>query len=262
MRLEAVMVCVDYADFLEETLPYTLPIVDDLVVVTRPGDGRTAGLCHRHGVRCLSTNAFYSGGEVFNKARGINYGLMHMRQADWVLHLDADVILPPRTRWLLENSNLEPYKIYGCDRFNVLGREAWDEFKARPSLQFESSCRITPPNQFQLGSRLVHYAYGGYLPIGYFQLWHPGKSGINRYPDTCEGEGTAERTDVLHSLQWDRENRVLVPEMFVLHLETKSRGGPHMGANWRGRTTPAFTTDERDYRAFLRSRPSQSPYGH
>ena len=36
-RLEAVTVCVDYADYLEETLPFLLPHVDDLVVITTPG---------------------------------------------------------------------------------------------------------------------------------------------------------------------------------------------------------------------------------
>ena len=45
-RIEAVTVCVDYADYLEETLPFLLPHVDDLVVVTTPEDGRT-----RQGVR-------------------------------------------------------------------------------------------------------------------------------------------------------------------------------------------------------------------
>ena len=42
MRIEAVCVCVDYADYLEEVLPFLLPHVDDMVVVTTPQPGRVS----------------------------------------------------------------------------------------------------------------------------------------------------------------------------------------------------------------------------
>ena len=94
MRIEAVAICVDYADYLEETLPSLLPHVDDLVIVTTPEDSRTRRVCARHSVRCLPTRCFYRDGEAFNKARGINYGLANLKLDDWVLHITlADKIL-------------------------------------------------------------------------------------------------------------------------------------------------------------------------
>ena len=149
-RIEAVTVCVDYADYLEETLPFLLPHVDDLVVITTPEDGRTRKACARHGVRCLPTRCFYREGDAFNKARGINYGLANLKLDGWVLHIDADIVLPQRTRYLLDTMDLDPRKLYGCDRVNCVGRAAWDDFKADPEVQFEWRCLVKPPRRWPL----------------------------------------------------------------------------------------------------------------
>jgi hypothetical protein len=247
MRIEAVCVCVDYADYLEEVLPFLLPHVDDMVVVTTPEDGRTRKACARLGVRCLPTRCFHREGEAFNKARGINYGLANLKLDGWVLHIDADIVLPQRTRYLLNNMDLDARKLYGCDRVNCVGRAAWDDFKENPELQYEWRCLIKPPRRWPLGARIAHMEYGGYCPIGFFQLWSPRGSGITRYPQVCQG--TAEHSDVLHAIQWDREDRCLIPELICVHLETKDKGDRRpMGQNWAGRTTPEFTRDEKPYR--------------
>lgn len=243
MRIEAVTVCVNYADFLEETLPHTLSQVDDLVVVTIPEDVRTRGLCHKMGVRCLPTHSFHQWGDRFNKGRAINYGLANLRLDGWVLHIDADIVMPSRTRWMMGISCMEPHKIYGCDRVDVVGRAAWDAYKAKPDIQYVHSCRVQPPRQFGIASRLIHVGYGGYCPIGFWQAWNPGASGIDRYPET---QGSAEHTDVLHAAQWDKEDRQLIPEFYVLHLMTRGEAGS--GSNWSGRKSPAFTLQEAPYR--------------
>jgi hypothetical protein len=246
-RLEALTVCVDYADYLEETLPFLLPHVDDLVVVTTPDDGRTHRVCKRYGVRFLPTRCFYRDGEKFNKARGINYGLANLKLDGWVLHIDSDIVLPLRTRYMLKEMDLDPRKLYGCDRAHCVGRAAWDELKARPDVQYEWSCLVQPPRRCTLGARIAHMEYGGYCPIGFFQLWSPSGSGVTRYPRV--GQGTAEHSDVLHAIQWEREDRVLIPELICLHLETKDKGDRRpMGQNWAGRTTPEFNRDETPYR--------------
>jgi len=241
MRIEAVTVCVDYADYLEQTLPTVLAHVDDLVVVTSPRDARTRRLCARHSVRCLPTDCFYQGGDAFNKARGINYGLANLRLDDWVLHLDADIALPARARWTIGQATPDRRKLYGCDRVNCVGRAAWDALRAAPPIPFEWKCLVSPPRGLAMASRIAHMEYGGYVPIGFFQLWHPGRSGVDRYP---QRQGSAEHTDVLHAIQWPRERRELLPELFAIHLETRGKTGAPIGDNWDGRKTPAFTLDE------------------
>jgi len=233
MKIEAVVICLGYDDFLQATLPHNLPHVDHLTVVTSPEDKATQSFCHRVGVPCLPTHVFFREGGAFNKARGINYGLANQRCDDWILHLDADIVLPPMTRKMLMNAELQEDCIYGIDRVNCPSHDEWEAFLASPELQYEWSCLVKPPRTWPLGARIAHGDYGGYVPIGFFQLFHG--SAWKRYPIVQDGD--AEHTDVLHGIRWDRPKRVLLPEIIAIHLE--SEPAP-MGVNWKGRKTRRF----------------------
>lgn len=232
MRLEAVIVCKDYADFLEHTLPANVGVFDRLVVVTHPSDKATKTLCNRFGVDCVETEVFHEEGDKFNKARGINLGLSHLRHDDsWLLQLDADVVLPDRFRQKLHQARLDKSCIYGADRLNVIGADHWMANKDNVFPQHQHRYLVHANSAFPIGARLLHQEYG-YCPIGYFQLWHSSQG--KNYPIAS---GSAEHSDVVFAVQWPRHKRVLLPEIFVFHLE--SAPAP-MGANWKGRTTALF----------------------
>ena len=59
----------------------------------------------------------------------INLGLAHLRNRGWLLHLDADIVLPDRLRFILNKSRLDEDCIYGADRVNVVGRGHWEAIK-------------------------------------------------------------------------------------------------------------------------------------
>lgn len=117
MHIEAVTVCVDYADFLAETIPFVRPQVDRWLIVTTEADVETRQLCHRHNLECLLTSDFDRGGAAFDKAKGIDHGFSLLSWTDWVLHIDADIVLPGHFRETLLDADLDPHCIYGCDRF-------------------------------------------------------------------------------------------------------------------------------------------------
>jgi hypothetical protein len=268
MKIECITICVGYADFLREVLPHNLAHFDDYLVVTRFDDHATRSLCRELGVECRSTDLFNKEGDAFAKGRAIDWGLGFLRRDGWVCHLDADIYLPPMTRHWIEASEPDEQCIYGCDRVNCVGYDSWRRFLAgggvgssgvvgsnpttplphhstsaaphsttsphpRPGhlLQHRYHCLLTPP-PFPLGSRLVLREQGGYVPIGFFQLWH-GRHG-RRYPLR---QGNAEHTDVLHALQWPRDKRRLLEEVVAIHLESEPA---KMGANWSGRKTAPF----------------------
>jgi hypothetical protein len=108
--------------------------------------------------------------------------------------------------------------------------------KAFDRLQHRYHCMIQPPalagHNFPLGTRIALREHGGYVPIGFFQLWNARHE--RRYPLL---QGSAEHTDVLHALQWAAGKRRLIPEIIGIHLS--SEPGP-MGANWSGRTSRRF----------------------
>ena len=233
MKIEAVIVCQNYGDFLAHTLPENINHFDRLVVVTHPDDKETIDVCNRFSVDCVKTTEMHSDGDKFNKGRCINLGLGHLRGMDWILHLDADIVLPHRFRDMLHRTKLDKNNIYGADRMNVYGHDHWVENKHKLIPHYSNGYFVEPKKEFPMGARIIHHELG-YTPIGYFQLWH--KSLGRRYPIN---QGNAEHTDVLFAVQWPRANRILLPEVVVCHLESEA-GPQEMGKNWDGRTTRRF----------------------
>jgi hypothetical protein len=232
--LEGVTVSVNYADFLDETLTQNLDHFDEFAVVTASDDRATQAVCQRHGVICVKSDVHREDPlDRFNKGLMINLGLAHLRNRGWLLHLDADIVLPDRLRFVLNKSRLNADCLYGADRLNVVGKDHWEQLKqsAGYARQYRRHCLVNPPPA-ALGARLLHNEYG-YCPIGYFQLWHS-RHRDRRYHFS---QGSAEHSDVLFALQWPAARRVLLPGIFVYHLESEPAA---MGANWRGRVTKRF----------------------
>lgn len=237
MTLEAVTICVGYSDFLRETARINASYFDRWVIVTSKGDADTAKVCRDFNLPCLVTDDFGRGGD-FNKGRGIQRGLNSISCADWVLHLDADIVLPPHFRQALAAAHLDQSKIYGCDRQMVVGRESWDRICESGYQQAAAHCYVQPHEKYPVGTRWVS-PRDGYVPIGFFQLFHGSamiRKGIHLRPYPAHHSDAA-RSDVQFGLQWDRRSRELLPEIVVWHLESEPAA---VGTNWKGRKTKSF----------------------
>ena len=110
-KIEAVVICSDYSDFLRHTLPQNKFLFDRIVVVTSYEDKATRRMCEFHHVECLPTDRLNVRKGEFCKGCGINDGLARLSMGGWVVHMDADIWLPPQTRILLEQAEARP--IYG-----------------------------------------------------------------------------------------------------------------------------------------------------
>lgn len=234
-KLECVIVCRDYSDFLCYTLPHNKQLFDRLVVVTSKEDKKTQKLCEFYHVHCLICPELSLPGMW--KGDAIDLGLRKLDCDGWVLHLDADIWLPPQTRRLLERACLDPTQVYGADRFNVRGANEWLKFLREPLLQHECEAYIHLNNDFEVATRVMAHDTG-WIPIGFFQLWHPLVSGCRTYPKKHSDAG---RTDMLFSKQWPRSKRGFIPEIVCYHLESEDAG---MGTNWEGRQTAEFKYED------------------
>lgn len=233
-HIEAVIVCLSYDDFLEQTIRVNLPHLDEVVVVTHQDDKGTRAVCERYGVRPVFCPYFESKGSPFNKALAINLGLANLSCSDWMLHLDADIALPRDTRRVLCDLPLDTKSIYGIDRVDCPSFEAWQSYLTDIDPSQKGYFIRGPGGWGATGNRLSHFDYGQWTPIGFFQLWNAA-SGITRYPTVQQS--TAEHTDVLHGLQWARDKRHLIPEILGVHLLS---GPNRVGTNWKGRKSPRF----------------------
>jgi hypothetical protein len=234
-RIDAVVVSSGYSDFLAWSLPTARSVFDRLVVVTSSTDEPTKRVCRHYHVECVETDAFYDGGAAFNKGAAIDVGLNHLDFPEWCVHLDADVVLPPRAGELLRTVELHEQMVYGVDRLMVPSYDAWVSFLSSPTPQHYPGSAWPVP--FPVGYRCV-YA-DGYVPIGFFQMFHRESAYLGRplYPTQFP---TAADSDVVFARQWPRGKRALIPELFLYHLGSETEKPNKIGANWQGRRTRRF----------------------
>ena len=227
--MQAITVCVDYADILKWTLPANYHQFDRMIVVTEERDVDTIALCNYYDVECIKKEG--------NKGQKINAALDRM-DGGWTLQLDADIYLPPQTIRMIKG--LDEETLYGIDRCLC---EDYDQF-----IDYLSARRPPYPEKFftqmpfPTAPRVTQPYGNGYYPIGFFQLWHRLGSGVFTYN---ENHGYS-RADMLFCDRFKK--KALIPEVIGIHLE-QGRGA--MGANWNGRTTPTFgpyvPTDTEDH---------------
>jgi hypothetical protein len=237
--LKAVTTCVNNADFLAHTAPLNRAWFDRFVIVTAPEDQATQKVCKTWKLECIVTDAFNSHWGDFRKGAGINRGLakLDIQPHDWLLHLDADIILPGSFRHSIETAELDPRMIYGCDRIEFKSYQQFQKWFGNPTpLRDNMFIDMSHVDGATIGTRIAFDHHNGYIPIGFFQLWNAA-SGKLKYP---EGHTNAGREDSLFSASWPRRQRAFLPEVVVYHLESEAAD---MGVNWKKRTTKPFSVD-------------------
>lgn len=235
-RIKAVTTCVNNADFLAHTAPLNRAQLDKFIVVTSPEDKTTQRVCKSWSIECVVTDVFRSHWGDFRKGAGINKGLekLAIEKHDWLLHIDADIILPGSFRHSIETAELDPTMIYGCDRIEFKSYEQFQRWYGSPTpLRDNMFIDMSHVEGATLGTRIAFDHHRGYIPIGFFSLWGAA-SGKLKYP---EGHQNAGREDTLFAAQWPRSKRGFLPEVVVYHLESEAR---EMAVNWKGRVTKPF----------------------
>jgi hypothetical protein len=239
MRIESVTVCCGYADYLRHSLPFIKACFDRSVVVSDYKDKDTHKVCDFYNVECLQTDVMYSNGDVFNKGLAVNKGLQHLDFREWAVHIDADTCPPPRARQVLQEMQLNEQFLMGVDRMMVPDYSSWERFLQDPLVQHEQAYVHLGP--FPMGLRLIKPEVGGYVPLGYFQMFHRASNFLGKapfYPEDCP---TAAVSDLLFAAKWPRTHRHLLAEFSVYHLATEDiTMAERMGINWEGRKSMPF----------------------
>lgn len=141
MRISAVTVCIDYSDYLEKILP-NRDLLDDWIIVTHQSDKKTIQLCEKNELQYILSRDIYYNGANFAKGRAVNEGIRRLKDTEWVLQLDSDILLPVNYRNKLVN--LHKDILYGCSRTLVDGNSVND---------------------------YVEHGFEGRTALGFFQLW-------------------------------------------------------------------------------------------
>lgn len=237
MKIECVVVCVECEDFLAHTLPQNKNLFDRMVVVTASKDLATKRLCEFHHVECYVTDAFFKHGDKFNKGRAINEALEYLDFKEWCMLMDADIILPPRTRSILHDIPLNEQFLYGVDRLMCPNYEEWTRFALHPLPQHELAYVHVGP--YPVGTRLMKLEQGGWVPLGFLQMFHRQAHWLGKpfFPTEWDSAATS---DLHFAYKAPRTHRHLLPEILAFHLATQDQTDGKMGGNWMGRRTSRF----------------------
>jgi antitoxin component YwqK of YwqJK toxin-antitoxin module/capsular polysaccharide biosynthesis protein len=242
MFLIAVTTCVDFEDYLENTLPYNRPHFDSYIIVTAPRSERVRQLGAEHDAAVISTEKFCENGAIFNKGRGINEGLKTVRRDAWVVHIDSDILLPADFRAKLAEIDLDSETIYGCIRQMCPSYSAWKRYEVSGMLGCD--WEDYPPFEYAPSLKRLwvqsddHNLERHFVPLGFFQLFSMAAAAARSWPIYPDDAASAAQSDIDFSLKWKKTH--LIESFKVTHLPS---AGP-LAVNWEGRRSCPFNEVE------------------
>jgi FkbM family methyltransferase len=115
-KIEAVIVCKNYSDYLKITLPLNKKYFDNIVIVTSVDDIETQDLCKKYNISYVIYNDFNKNNAKFNFGGARSYGLQNLKYNDWVIIMDGDIIISNNFRELFDINKNDINKFYGSYR--------------------------------------------------------------------------------------------------------------------------------------------------
>ena len=208
-KIDVIITSVDYNDFLILSLENNTKYFENITVVTSNDDIICQNICKSYGVKCITTDAFYEDDFVFNKGKAINIGIESIVNPEFILLLDADIIVTNK----FDLSNLELDTLYTSDRwicYNHFQYERWRK------------------GETQVNNLPKYERDNGY---GFFQLFNFNNSlDVKWYPSELENSS---HPDLKFSSLFSKKQTI---DVDIIHLGDVKK-------NWNGRKSEKFITD-------------------
>lgn len=129
-KIECVIVCFKYLDYLKLTLQRNLDIYDTVIVVTLPNDP-VVDFCltfNTNKLIIVETDAMFANGANWNKGAAQAVGLEYLRYGKFFNILDSDILNPPDFREKFFNFAINKQLAYGPRRFLLPTRADYEDF--------------------------------------------------------------------------------------------------------------------------------------
>lgn len=120
MKIELIVTCVGRTslNMLCHTIGFNSVAFhnDNVIIVTTESDKDTQNFCVRRNLNCFPTDLFFKNGARFNRGAALTEVFKNLKFNDWVLHLDADILLPNGWRTVFKQLNPDKEFMYGSRR--------------------------------------------------------------------------------------------------------------------------------------------------
>lgn len=134
-KIKTIICSINYCDLLKETLSQNIKELSDIAIITDLKDQKTKDLCEQFNVKCYETDIFYINNSKFNRGMALNaFFNNYKNELDWVLLLDADIVVPQNFEKLFFDLNPDPNVMYGCRRYDVQEYSEWEKIKENKDL--------------------------------------------------------------------------------------------------------------------------------
>lgn len=133
-NIHAVVICINYSDFLRITYQKNIRFLNKSKyhIITSSEDKETIDLCSEIGAKCEIYEDFYIKDAKLNKSGAINsiQKRLHVEfPDDWILLLDADIILPDNFDALFTTKCTNTINLYSLKRKDYEEEEDYKESK-------------------------------------------------------------------------------------------------------------------------------------
>jgi hypothetical protein len=233
-EITVIIVSVNYADMLEQTLSQVAKLFTNVVVLTSHDDEATIKICHENSVRSIEMDIWKKDGATFNKSGAINLAMEQLNAEsalEWVLLLDADIYF--QDNFEIDISSLKPQSLYGVRRRMCVNEQDWDAFKAGDKCAEEFPlCNAVKVKDGWIWNE--YYSSNPAAICGYFQLWNYKN---NEWAQAVPQTKNAAKYDVLFAFQFGEAHRHNLPTSDVVHLGEDQ-------VNWNGRVSSIWGSSE------------------
>jgi glycosyltransferase involved in cell wall biosynthesis len=201
-KIDVVIVSVNYNDFLLISLENNSKIFENITVVTSSSDFLCQKICKKFGVKCVVTDIMYEDRAPFNKGKAINAGIDSISDTDYILLLDADILVMNK----IFLDSLDDELLYTSDRYIVADYDSYQRY---------ISGGLNKDDEFMIDMN---------QGLGFFQLF-------NSYMrvDYPESSKDASLCDIIFRDKFDKSVAI---DNTILHLGNDS--------NWKGRRSKSF----------------------
>ncbi|MFH1737520.1 MAG: hypothetical protein ABIH23_00835 [bacterium] len=221
--MKSLVVCVEFDDFLNVTLPRNVRHFERTMVVTSVADTATQKIALDLGCELFITDAFYENGTPFNKGLAVERAFDAFGRDGWICIWDADIVMPQRIEFEKDESCL-----YTALRRTLVSASEFDDdldWSTIPVTGLESE-----------------------FP-GYFQLFHARVAGAPPWYSTHWIHAGGCDSDFQSRFPAEHRKH---PAFNVLHLgptiDTVAGGmSARVGENWCGRVTSRIDSSPQQF---------------
>jgi hypothetical protein len=133
-EIVAFTVCINYSDYLEDTLQHNRYLFKDFWVITEEDDIKTIDLAKKHNCSVHLTKQRKANGAIFNKSamiRDLQHILHSKYNNKWICYIDADCYISNSFSYI-DLSKLNKNYIYGLHRSVYESRDEFISYLDKP----------------------------------------------------------------------------------------------------------------------------------